>query len=304
MTISNLHHSFDVRLAAEHGLEEAILIHHFQYWITLNKNMNRNFREGRTWTYQTRKFIAASFPYLNERNVKYACKNLEKKGILICKNLNKSHMDKTLWYAFVDENKFISQHSNNVYERQNCPSMDKIVPSIDKIVPPIPDTISISSISISDDDDLERGCGNVHNIEGHSIKTSTVEKAKPNGQKVQCSQEEYFKYCVNTRKDFKTEEILDAWSRFTECKARIGDWMKYIDQIIINKRQGEKSCSTQKHNEENKTIAKKNISESFKENTSETTSKELPSARVRLPFEPPNSNRLVNGLKPLKTFWS
>lgn len=148
------------------------------------------------------------------------------------------------------------------------------------------------------------GCGNVHKVQGFPRQTSTVEKTKPNGQKLQCSQEEYFKYCANTHKDFTTEEILSAWSRFIGYQGRIGDWMKYIDQIIISKRQDEKICNTQKQNEESKKSEKKNTSEIFKENISETTSKELPSVKVRLPFEPPNSNRLVNGLKPLKTFWS
>jgi hypothetical protein len=148
------------------------------------------------------------------------------------------------------------------------------------------------------------GCGNVHKVAGLPKQSILVEKLKPNGQKVQCSQEEYFKYCINTHKDFKTEEILDAWSRFLGYQGRIGDWMKYIDQIIINKRQDAKICNTQKVSEESKKIAKKNTSENSKENISETTSKEPPLVRVRLPFEPPNSNRLVNGLKPLKTSWS
>lgn len=161
-----------------------------------------------------------------------------------------------------------------------------------------------------DDDDpcahthVRVGCGNVHKVEGLPRPVSSIEKLKPNGQKVQCSQEEYIKYCINTHKDFKTEEILSAWSRFLGYSGRIGDWMKYIDQIIINTRQGEKSWNTQKQRDKTEKTEEKSISVNSKESTSATTSKEPASVKVRLPLEHPRSNRLVNGLKPLKTFWS
>ena len=34
--LSSEHHSFDVYLAAEYGIQEAIMIHHFQHWIGVN----------------------------------------------------------------------------------------------------------------------------------------------------------------------------------------------------------------------------------------------------------------------------
>ena len=61
MMQSTPHHSFDVYLAEQYGIHEAILIHHFQHWIMVNKNLKRNFRDERTWTYQTLQDIAAHF---------------------------------------------------------------------------------------------------------------------------------------------------------------------------------------------------------------------------------------------------
>ena len=138
--LTSLHHSFDVGLAEEYGIEEAILIHHFQHWITLNNRKGKNLINGKTWSFQALEKIAVHFPYLNRVKVKHTLNCLVDKGVLVKGNFNKLAIDKTTWFAFVDEDKFISKISNNVYEGQNCPSMAKIVHPLDKIVQAIPDT--------------------------------------------------------------------------------------------------------------------------------------------------------------------
>jgi hypothetical protein len=130
---SGENYSIDVVMATEYGIEEAFLIRHLQFWIRFNKNKQTHLIDGRTWTYQTLKEMADHFPFLNERKIKYALDNLEKMGVIFKGNFNKSPIDKTCWYSFVHEDVFVpslSGNSNKVYERQNCPSTDKIVPSI------------------------------------------------------------------------------------------------------------------------------------------------------------------------------
>ena len=126
MSLPSQHHSFDVLLAVKYGMESAIIIHHFQHWIRENRYHGRNLHEGRCWSYQSRKQILAKFPYMNENQVRRICENLVEWGVLVTGNFNKRAMDKTLWYAFVDEEEFgVSQewidrfYSKNVYERQN-----------------------------------------------------------------------------------------------------------------------------------------------------------------------------------------
>jgi len=128
MVFKSLHHSFDIDLAAEYGVEEAILIHHFQHWISLNRKRKKNFHEGRTWSYQTIQEIADHFPYWTLDEVRNLIERLcgghcrfsksKKKDfhpVLKKGNFNKRKMDKTSWYAFTDEEKFLN--SKNVYER-------------------------------------------------------------------------------------------------------------------------------------------------------------------------------------------
>ena len=140
--LSSQHHSFDVALAAKYGMECAVLIHHFQHWIRINQFAKRNIREGSCWTYQTRKEILEHFPYWSFDEVRRLCEKLVAFGVLKTANFNKSMVDKTLWYAFVDEKAFgvDANFSRNVYERQICPSKGKIAFPEGKIATPIPDT--------------------------------------------------------------------------------------------------------------------------------------------------------------------
>ena len=108
-------HSFDIKLAEKYGVNEAIIIHHFCHWIRINTKLDRNFHEGRYWTYQTIDEIAANFPYMTKDGVRNILEKLcdgksrfskkdglEFEPVLIAGNFNKTNYDKTIWYAFSD----------------------------------------------------------------------------------------------------------------------------------------------------------------------------------------------------------
>jgi hypothetical protein len=148
---SSQHHSFDIALASKYGEEEAILIHHFKHWIRLNRFKKKNIRDGKCWTYQSRKDIAAYLPYWSVDEVRRLTEKLERQGVLISANFNKSPIDKTLWYAFVDELAFgvDEESSNNFYERQKCQSSGKSAK-------PIPDTKTKDTKEGESEDSLKR----------------------------------------------------------------------------------------------------------------------------------------------------
>lgn len=104
--ITSVHHSFDINLATKYGVHEAILIHHFQHWIRFNKIKGKNHHDGRTWTYQSREDLAIHFPYMNANQIRRLTDKLVKYKVLMKGNYNKSHMDKTIWYAFENEEEF------------------------------------------------------------------------------------------------------------------------------------------------------------------------------------------------------
>jgi hypothetical protein len=118
-------HSFDIHLAEKYSVEEAILIKHFAHWIGVNRRLNRNFHDGRWWTYQTIEEIAAHFPYWSWDQVKRLLIKLVDKKVLLKGNFNKTSFDRTVWYAFNDES----------------PTPQAISPNgKDDIATPIPDT--------------------------------------------------------------------------------------------------------------------------------------------------------------------
>lgn len=103
-------HEFKTALAKMYGIEEAILIHNFYHWITENKANNRNFFDGRFWTYNSQKAYTDLFPYMNEGKIKRTINNLVEKKLLMKGNHNANQYDRTNWYAFTDEGLSIVQN--------------------------------------------------------------------------------------------------------------------------------------------------------------------------------------------------
>ncbi len=171
--MTSFNHSFSVDLAVSLGsIDLAILVHHFQYWIRHNQSLNRNFKDGRTWTYQTRKEMAAYFP---EDQVRRYSDELVEKGILIKGNYNKSGFDKTTWYAFLNEEMFtIGKNANSTGKSANSNGE-----SATSIPDPIPDPIPKEVCSAEAPRDPAK-----------ELKT---EKTNPSGQKLLISQEDIFR---------------------------------------------------------------------------------------------------------------
>lgn len=146
MSIYSQHHSFDIHLASKYGIECALLIHHFQHWIGVNRRNKRNLHEGRCWTYQTREEISSYFPYWSTETVRYLCQKLVQLKILMTGNFNRTKYDRTLWYAFVDEEKFgVDENSNISYKREKSQMVEGISPQgVEEIPTPIPDSITDS----------------------------------------------------------------------------------------------------------------------------------------------------------------
>ncbi len=113
-------HSFSTQLAVDLGsVDLALIINHFLHWISVNKNKNTNFKEGRTWTFDTIESIASNFPYYKPHQVKYFINVLVERGILIKGEFNKANFDQTRWYAFKDESAW--QFSKSNYGGENSP---------------------------------------------------------------------------------------------------------------------------------------------------------------------------------------
>lgn len=107
---SGISHTFDTGYAMAYGVNEAIMIRNLQFFITANANRGQNFHEGRHWTYDKLADFPKHFPYWSVDQVKRIIKSLVTQGVIIIGHFNKHWSDRTCWYAFQDEAKFIVTH--------------------------------------------------------------------------------------------------------------------------------------------------------------------------------------------------
>lgn len=237
----SLHHTFDIHLAQAYGIEEAILIHHFQHWIQINMINGNNRHDGRTWTYQTIKSIADHFPYWNEDQIRAIIERLckgkarrsereeeEFEPVLIKGNYNKTKFDKTTWYAFKNEEMF----TKGLKPKSTGPK-----PNGDGEKPkPIPDTKTTDtkplSLSVVDDP-------------GGSPPSQKIKFLGKEAKEQSIEESDVFAYAIRTKQNWRTEEISYAMNALSNCKAIIYDVWRFIEGTIRNLRitkKGEHVC--------------------------------------------------------------
>ena len=98
-----MEHSFDINIAKEYGITEAILLKNIYFWVKKNALNKTNAQDGRYWTFNSVKAFSGFFPYLNERQIKYALKKLKDCGLIITGVYNSNKRLMTLWYTLSDE---------------------------------------------------------------------------------------------------------------------------------------------------------------------------------------------------------
>lgn len=94
-----MEHHFNIDVANDFGIEEAIILHSIFFWLSKNASNNKHFYDGLYWFYNSKKAFVEMFPYMNETKIFRLLKNLEEKGLIAKGNYSKDKWDKTNWYA-------------------------------------------------------------------------------------------------------------------------------------------------------------------------------------------------------------
>lgn len=95
-------HSFDKNIAQITNVNCAIILQNIYYWCEKNKANDMHKHNDKYWTYNSMKAFEELFPYLTERQIRYALTTLEKEGLILIDNFNET-CTRTLWYAVTDK---------------------------------------------------------------------------------------------------------------------------------------------------------------------------------------------------------
>ena len=98
-----MEHSFDIKIAKEYGIAEAIILKHIYFWVNKNALNGKNRIDGRYWTYNSVKAFVEMFPYFNERQIRYTLGKLKDEGLIMVANHNNDPRNRTLWYTLTDK---------------------------------------------------------------------------------------------------------------------------------------------------------------------------------------------------------
>jgi DnaD/phage-associated family protein len=248
-----MQHSFNIELAKEYGILEAIIINNLFFWIEKNKANDVSYYDGTYWTYNSIKALNELFPYASERKISYALKHLEEEGIIKTGNYNKLAYDRTLWYAFTEKGISILQKC--------CFHFTKSTNGFYKSDEPIPDintdintdnNNNSSSIEKRDTiyDFLEQNFGRTLN----SIEIEMIREWNDN---------ELTRYAIK-------QAVLNGKYN-----------VKYINTILVNYKNNSITTVQQAQEEENKFKSKKEIKKS-KTATMDETLKEIYNGTIRI----------------------
>lgn len=94
---------FDMSLAVKYGVDEAIMLQNFIFWIQKNKANKRNFFEGKYWTYNSVEALGELFPCWTKDQIRRILKSLEDQGLLIKGSLSNNHFDRTSYYTITHD---------------------------------------------------------------------------------------------------------------------------------------------------------------------------------------------------------
>ena len=102
-----MQHYFDIEIAQIYGVNAAIILQNLGHWIKRNEANDVNFFDGYYWTFNSRRAYRELFPYMSERQIDTAFRQLIDDGLVITGNYNAQKYDRTLWYALTQKGKCI-----------------------------------------------------------------------------------------------------------------------------------------------------------------------------------------------------
>lgn len=113
---------FDVDDAVTYGVDAAILLSNLRFWVFANKAKERNFKDGRYWTYNSAEALTRLYPFWNRRKIARLLQKLEKDGAINSMQVSQGG-DQTKWYTIAQNS--TSQHVDEQSGQDEQKPLDK-----------------------------------------------------------------------------------------------------------------------------------------------------------------------------------
>ena len=96
-------HTFNPELANKYGTDVAIFLQNIRFWVKYNKAYDKNFHEGRYWTFNSLAAFCEVHPYWSKRQIERIVSSCKKEGLLLTGCFNQDRRDRTSWYTLSDK---------------------------------------------------------------------------------------------------------------------------------------------------------------------------------------------------------
>ena len=131
-----MNYSFDIDISKKYGVDEAIVIENFRFWIAKNKANGANIKAGKTWTYNSLQALCVLFPFWTEKQIRRVLDSLFHQGVIVKGQHSDSKSNRTTWYAFKHEDAMLGALPSAQTGESICPNGQMDMPKrADQICP-------------------------------------------------------------------------------------------------------------------------------------------------------------------------
>lgn len=217
-------HSYNVSVAADVGINAAVIFYNICFWVEENHANNRHFINGKYWTYNTVKALHTIFPEMTGKQIEYALKKLKDGGYIESAILSEDTRDRTNWYAVCNFKKWILHEEPDPQEKE-MPNEEAEVSSENSEMPS-DDSAMFNNINNNIDSDTDNNQSNKNQTDNKPTDNSHEDKtlSKDNG-KVKTSSSENRK---------KMSEHKTALEKYLDKKADEQGMMKRLANICMS----------------------------------------------------------------------
>lgn len=127
-------HTYHPAVAAEVGVNAAVLFYNICFWVAQNEANERNCVNGKYWTYNSVKAFCQLFPEFTQKQISTALKRLEESKYIESAYLNPDPLKREKWYAVCNKGKCFlpvskmqsaeKETDNNIYNNINNSNTD------------------------------------------------------------------------------------------------------------------------------------------------------------------------------------